>query len=102
LHRKRSIFLEGAVREGRSEKEADRFAADFLIPRAAFTRFANRRSFSKTGIRDFALEIGVSPGIVVGRLQHDGLLPFSHCNDLKMRLKWTRTARVAYHHDFLR
>ncbi len=27
-------------------------------------------------------------GIVVGRLQHDGILPLSHCNHLKRRFEW--------------
>ncbi len=36
----------------------------------------------------FASEIGIAPGIVVGRLQHDGKLPPSHCNELKCRLEW--------------
>ncbi|MBW4557417.1 MAG: hypothetical protein KME59_16035 [Trichormus sp. ATA11-4-KO1] len=37
----------------------------------------------------FATEIGIAPGIVVGRLQHDKVLPPSHCNDLKQRWEWS-------------
>lgn len=33
-------------------------------------------------------EIDIAPGIVVGRLQHDQVLPSSHCNDLKQRWEW--------------
>ena len=32
---------------------------------------------------------GVAPGIVVGRLQHDMLLPNSHGNGLKVFFRWS-------------
>ena len=32
---------------------------------------------------------GIAPGIVVGRLQHEGQLPWNHLNHLKLRLEWT-------------
>jgi addiction module HigA family antidote len=70
------------------ESEANRFAADFLIPPADYRFFPQGRHISKADVRYFADKIGVAPGIVVGRLQHDGRLPFSHCNDLKVHLKW--------------
>jgi hypothetical protein len=41
--------------------------------------------YSKVAIRDFAAGAGVTPGIVVGRLQHERLLPLSRCNGLKRR-----------------
>ena len=36
-------------------------------------------------IKEFANDINIHPGIVVGRLQHDGLLPMYMHNDLKSR-----------------
>ena len=37
----------------------------------------------------FAAEIGIAPGIIVGRLQHDQLLNYnSELNSLKVKLKW--------------
>jgi hypothetical protein len=60
-----------------------------LIPEPAYQRFAQRLRFSKVAIRAFAAQVGISPGVVVGRLQRDGRLPFSHCNDLKRRLDWS-------------
>ena len=95
FHRKRDIYLESSAHEGREEAEANRFAADFLIPREAFAHLVTLRAYSKNAIRAFASEIGISPGIVVGRLQYEGLLPFTHCNDLKIRLKWTPAEQVA-------
>ena len=70
------------------EEEANRFAADWLIPRKMYTRFVKTGIFSKTKIRSFASDLGIAPGIVVGRLQHDHYLPATHCNDLKRRFKW--------------
>lgn len=36
----------------------------------------------------FANEIGIAPGIVVGRLQKDGYLPYSQLNGLKVRYQF--------------
>ena len=92
LHGKRHVFLEGkgvaAVEDLTKEEEANKFAADILIPPMELKRFlASGQQRSKVGIEQFAAEIGVAPGLVVGRLQHDGILPPSHCNDLKLRFK---------------
>ena len=93
LHGKRDIFLEGkgvaSVEDQEKEEEANKFAADILIPPMKLKRFlASGQKRSKVGIKEFAAEIGIAAGIVVGRLQHDGILPPSHCNDLKCRFEW--------------
>jgi hypothetical protein len=88
LHKKRAIFLEGNGSVGREEEEANAFAADFLIPQSEFTDFADLGSPSEVEIREFAAGIGVSPGIVVGRLHHEGLLPYTHHSSLKLKLEW--------------
>jgi HTH-type transcriptional regulator/antitoxin HigA len=93
LHGKRDVFLEGksvaAVEDLMKEEEANKFAADILIPPMELKRFlVSGQQRSKVGIEQFAAEIGVAPGIVVGRLQHDGILPPSHCNELKRRFEW--------------
>jgi HTH-type transcriptional regulator/antitoxin HigA len=93
LHGKRDVFLEDHVaRDGEQldkEKEANKFAADLLIPPSELQRFVQSSPYrSKAGIQKFAAEMGIAPGIVVGRLQHDGFLPVTHCNDLKCRFEW--------------
>jgi addiction module HigA family antidote len=93
LHGKRDIFLEGkgvaSIEDRDKEEEANNFAADTLIPPAELKRFlASSQQRSKAGIEHFAAEIRIAPGIIVGRLQHDGVLPPSHCNDLKQRFQW--------------
>lgn len=89
-HGKRETFIESTPWLNEKEGEADRFASDFLIPPGRYKRFAATSYFSKSSIIEFARGIGIAPGIVVGRLQHDHVLPFSHCNDLKVRLDWVR------------
>ncbi|MBX9582190.1 MAG: HigA family addiction module antidote protein [Gemmataceae bacterium] len=71
------------------EEEANRFAADTLIPPAALGDFLRRKTFTNDSIHDFAEVVGVGPGIVVGRLQHDGVLAHHQGNKLKQRLNWT-------------
>ena len=39
-------------------------------------------------IHDFAESIGIGPGIVIGRLQHDKVLEHWQGNDLKQKLEW--------------
>jgi len=88
-HGKRDIFIEGGGEQNGKEEEANRFAADFLIHPREYRRFTARTGYySKVEIRDFATQLGIAPGIVVGRLQHDGKLPPQNCNDLKQSLQW--------------
>jgi HTH-type transcriptional regulator/antitoxin HigA len=88
-HGKKQVFLDfGPDGQNPLEREADRFAARTLIPESPYQQFARRDRFSKASIRRFASQVGIAPGIVVGRLQKDGRLPFSHCNDLKKHLNW--------------
>ena len=91
LHRKREAFVE--VRGGSSgsallEGEANRFAADYLIPRALFEKFVEEGRFDTASVRAFAERIGIAPGIVAGRLQHDHKVAFNRLNDLKIRYRW--------------
>ena len=79
-HPKRAVFLDdassGAAVESKEEKEANQFAADVLITPADRQRMG-RIDFTAEGIRAFAREINIHPGIVVGRLQHIGLVPYA-------------------------
>lgn len=70
---------------GRLELEADEFACNVLIPKEFEHRLV--RNMSLASIVSLAQELGVSPGVVVGRLQHDKKLDFQIGNRLKMRLQ---------------
>ena len=93
LHSRRELFLEDELAmEGNNserkerEKEADQFASDWLIPLHRYRIFCRLGAFSCAAANRFAFELGIAPGIVVGRLQHDGLLPRTQCNDLKRKV----------------
>ena len=68
--------------------EANAFARDFLIPEARYRVFRRLGSYSCAAALRFAHELGIAPGIVVGRLQHDDLMDHRQCNDLKKDVNW--------------
>jgi len=89
-HGKRSIFIDLKPYGSRAseEQEANRFAENTLIPFAKLQKFIRQDDRTKEAIVHFASKIGIAPGIVVGRLQHEEILPYTHCNDLKRHLEW--------------
>lgn len=88
FHSKKAVFLENANMSGDEETEADSFASNFLIPEKEYVDFIQTMHFNRLNIEEFADTLGIAPGIVVGRLQHDRLIPFNRCNILKQRLEW--------------
>ena len=93
LHGKKHIFVDKGNGERTNEdKEADRWASDFLLPHADWNEFVDAGRFSARSVQQFARRQNVAPGIVVGRLQHEGAIPWSHLNDLKVELEWRSDA----------
>ncbi len=70
------------------ESEASRFASDTLIPPTKLGEFIRRGAFSSDSVHSFAEHVGVGPGIVVGRLQFEGILARYQGNSLKQKLNW--------------
>lgn len=64
------------------EKDADIFAKNTLIPPDQYEALL-LKPMNKTMIINFAKDIGIDPGIIVGRLQKDNIIPFNRYNDLK-------------------
>lgn len=83
---KRAIFLDNGKAEHDCEKAANRFAADLLIPPDAAALLGTLRGYP--AVKDFARSIGIAPGIVVGRMQKDGWVEYSHYNRLKRKFDW--------------
>ncbi|MDP9092145.1 MAG: XRE family transcriptional regulator [Actinomycetota bacterium] len=87
LHGRRDAFITDGQTDheahGSKEAEADQFARDLLVP----PRYASELStlHSLDAISAFAERIGVSPGVVVGRLQRDGHLKHPVGDSLKLR-----------------
>jgi hypothetical protein len=100
LHRSRKSFVVDNAAEDlidrvidpemqRFESEANQFSSDTLVPPAELSEFLRKREFTSEAIYAFAERIGVGPGIVVGRLQHDNVLKPHQGNAFKQTLKWT-------------
>lgn len=77
LHGKRGVFLEDDGQDDGKEKEADSFAENLLIPDNEWEGFRQEGDFSESAVCSFATHIRISPGVVVGRMQHEEIIPYS-------------------------
>lgn len=88
LHGKNAVFVEGIdAPMTAQEAEANDFAAQVLIPVKFTSELLSLGGNSQEIVR-FARKVGVSPGIVVGQLQHVGKIKRNHFNALKRRYEW--------------
>lgn len=69
------------------ETEADFFSQNILIPAKEYRQFAPSKYTSDAEIIAFAKRIGIHPGVVAGRLQHDGIIAPNRCSTLKQQYK---------------
>ncbi len=88
LHGKREIFVEEKGLVNREEEEANKFAADFLIPPHTYNKFLEGDDFSKAAILAFARQLKIAPNIIVGRLQREKKVGFNERHDLIVWLQW--------------
>ncbi len=87
---KKAVFLDDPLSSRSNdpkEIEADLWASNWLIPENYTSELSALKS--KASVVSFAARIGVHPGIVVGRLQHDKLIEPSWMNDLKQSFKFS-------------
>lgn len=88
LHGKDTIFLDewesGKKLASEQENEANQWSRDFLIPSTYQSELAQLTS--KSAVTSFSQKLGIHPGIVVGRLQHDQVIEPSWMNQLKERI----------------
>jgi len=87
-HPKRAVYVEFGQDADEHEEEANRFARDILIPPADWRRIAAVPPRSAAQVRAWAKKLGIAPGVLVGRLQHERLLPWTHLNGLKVKLRF--------------
>jgi len=88
LHGDRSIFLEGVdTLTTEEEAEANAFAADILIP-PEYQAEMLRLPLNGREVMRFARKVGISPGIVVGQLQHRKRFLPKQLSNLKRRFTW--------------
>lgn len=88
-HSKRRLFVEADGNEpDGEEREANEFAENLLISRRDFDSFVRQGRPTKASVEAFAERIGIDPGIVVGRLQNENVIPRNWFNDLKQAYEW--------------
>lgn len=85
-HPHNELFIQKQDGAGGSEleAEADIFASNALIAPELATHLGTLRSIQD--VQEFATKIGVCPGIVVGRMHHEGIWPYQNGQGLYKRL----------------
>jgi HTH-type transcriptional regulator/antitoxin HigA len=86
LHPKKDIYVEMNNQQDEREQEAHTFARDILIPPQDWKRVAAAKPRSAAQIKTWAVRLGIPAGVLVGRLQHERMLPWTHLNALKVKL----------------
>ena len=71
------------------EKAADKWSSETLIISEDFEAFRRDRDYSERSVLQFAKAQGIAPGIVVGRMQMEGMIKYSMLNNLKEKFDYT-------------
>lgn len=88
LHTEESLFLEGLEPTNPVfEEQANEFAEQVLFPGTLREELASVGPQLRQILR-FAKKAGISPGLVVGQMQHRHMLPNNYFNSLKVRYAW--------------
>ena len=80
------MFIHTGKSAGQREDEANAFAADILVPPETAARMPFITSLDD--VRVLASEVGVSPGIIVGRLHHERIKPHNWGTALFVRYRF--------------
>lgn len=89
LHGKKEIFLEnveGTGTDRAKEEEANRFAAKTLLTENELQEITNSAPLTENMIYEFAKKFRTPAGVIIGRLQHLKLIPFSFGNDFRQKI----------------
>ena len=81
------VDVEGMEGADPYEEEANDFAANLIVPKI---REAELMSLNPDddSIRRFAVSLGVAPGLILGQLQHRGVIPPGALNRLRRNWTW--------------
>jgi HTH-type transcriptional regulator/antitoxin HigA len=89
LHNSKDVYADDERGQGNDvETEANAFATDKLVGTQRLEDFIASGRRGAQDVVAFAKSAGVHPGIVVGMLQHHGVLHWSHLNRLKSTFEW--------------
>jgi len=91
LHSKKKHFVDLTNTNNGSveEKEANNFASEHLIPSQKLSNFVSTKEINAVSIKEFANELNMHPGIVVGRLQHEKIIEHKEFNHLRAKYRFT-------------
>lgn len=90
LHGKKEIFLEdvkGTEVDQAKEQEANEFAAKQLLSEAQLKTIIAKPKLDETDVFNFANQFNTSPGVIIGQLQHRGLVDWSLGNGLRRKVE---------------
>lgn len=87
LHRERAFVDEDQTPESVVEREANDFASLCVVPESRKSEFRNL-SADRSAIIRFAVSLGVSPGLIVGQMQHHKMIEYNKFNSLKRHWAW--------------
>ena len=90
LHEQQTFIKRNDDSGDRYEEEANLFAQETLIPKPSESEFfqlirPGKEIHNARRVMKFAKKIGISPGIVVGQLQHQQVISHRRLNKLKQR-----------------
>lgn len=87
MHSKKEVFIDGDNELKSSiEKEADDFAKNTLISKNAYDDFIKINIINEKTIRKFSKDNNIIPGILVGRMQKEGIIGYNEFNNLITRI----------------
>lgn len=89
LHGKKDIFLEnveGTDIDQEKEEEANAFAARILLTGSEMQEIMDAAPFTEEMIYAFADKFRTPAGVIIGRLQHVKLIPFSAGNSFRQKI----------------
>ncbi len=89
LHSKKSIFLDtfsDRVLNSELEIEANDYSQNFIIPATRWQKFVSGMVFNESTVTRLADDLNLHPGTIVGRLQREKFLPYTHLRHLLDKL----------------
>lgn len=93
LHGDQTFIDEDGMTEDKLEAEANEFARRCIIPASLEQDFEDLLA-SRDAVLRFSVSLGVAPGVVVGQMQHKGILGYKRLNFLKRHFEWEDVNRA--------
>jgi len=89
LHYDRMPILENTeLTVDECEQEANAYASQVIVPTPYRDEMLSLGG-SRFPIIQFAKKVGVAPGLIIGQLQHQGIVQYNQMQHLKRRFRWT-------------